>query len=184
MPAAGRPRLRIQYNSRGRPMTLRARVMSGLFWVGGTRLVGQVLTWAITIVVIRLLTPGDYGLLAMATVFMGFLSLVAEAGMGLALIQSPKLDDETLRRIFGVVIVVNCALFGLQFVTAPLNDLRPGLGADAHPVDSRRGFKRPVAFHRDPEAALVQRLDQRGVQLQHRLAAGDHHEPAIAAFAP
>ena len=101
-------------------MTLRARVMSGLFWVGGTRLVGQVLTWAITIVVIRLLTPGDYGLLAMATVFMGFLSLVAEAGMGLALIQSPKLDDETLRRIFGVVIVVNCALFGLQFVTAPL----------------------------------------------------------------
>jgi O-antigen/teichoic acid export membrane protein len=101
-------------------MTLRARVMSGLFWVGGTRLIGQVLTWAITIVVVRLLTPGDYGLLAMATVFMGFLSLVAEAGMGLALIQSPKLDDETLRRIFGVVILVNCVLFALQFVSAPL----------------------------------------------------------------
>ena len=33
------------------------------------RLLGQVLTWAITIVVIRLLSPNDYGLLAMATVF-------------------------------------------------------------------------------------------------------------------
>ena len=78
-PSAKRPN---QYNSPRRPMTLRARVLSGLFWVGGTRLLGQILTWAITIVVIRLLTPGDYGLLAMATVFMGFLSLVAEAGLG------------------------------------------------------------------------------------------------------
>ena len=101
-------------------MTLRARVMSGLFWVGGTRLIGQLLTWGITIVVVRLLSPGDFGLLAMATVFMGFLSIVSEAGLGLAIIQSPKLDDETLRRIFGVVILVNCALFALQFVTAPL----------------------------------------------------------------
>ena len=71
-------------------MSLRARVMSGLFWVGGTRLIGQILTWGITIVVIRLLTPGDYGLLAMATVFMGFLSLVAEAGLGPALTQAPE----------------------------------------------------------------------------------------------
>ena len=39
-------------------MSLRARVVSGLFWIGGTRLIGQILTWGITIVVIRLLTPG------------------------------------------------------------------------------------------------------------------------------
>jgi len=103
-----------------RPVSLRARVLSGLFWVGGTRLVGQMLTWGITIVVIRLLTPGDYGLLAMATVFMGFLSLMAEAGLGPALTQAPKVDDQTLRRIFGVVIFVNCTLFALQFGTAPL----------------------------------------------------------------
>ena len=51
---------------------------------------------------------------------MGFLSLVAEAGLGPALTQAPKLDDQTLRRIFGVVIVVNCTLFALQFGTAPL----------------------------------------------------------------
>ena len=68
MPAHDCLRRRIQYNSRGRPMTLRARVMSGLFWVGGTRLIGQILTWGITIVVVRVLSPGDFGLLAMATI--------------------------------------------------------------------------------------------------------------------
>ena len=101
-------------------MSLRSRVVSGLFWIGGTRLLGQVLTWAITIVVIRLLNPSDYGLLAMATVFMGLLALVAEAGLGSALVQAPRMDELTLRRIFGVVILVDFTLFVLQFAAAPL----------------------------------------------------------------
>jgi len=100
-------------------MNLRSKVLSGLFWVGGTRLLSQVLTWAITIVVIRLLTPADYGLLAMSTVFMGLLNLVAEAGLGAALIQAPEVDDLTLRRIFGAVIVIDAGLFALQFAAAP-----------------------------------------------------------------
>jgi O-antigen/teichoic acid export membrane protein len=82
-------------------------------------LLSQVLTWAITIVVIRLLSPADYGLLAMATVFMGFLSLIAEAGLGPALIQAPQVDDLTLRRIFGAVIMIDSGLFALQFAAAP-----------------------------------------------------------------
>lgn len=94
-------------------------MLSGLFWTGGTRLLGQLLTWAITIVVIRLLSPSDYGLLAMATVFMSFLVLMAEAGLGAALIQAPEVDDLKLRRIFGAVILIDSALFVLQFAAAP-----------------------------------------------------------------
>lgn len=101
-------------------MSLRARALLGLYWVGGTRLVGQVLTWAITIVVIRILSPGDYGILAMAMVFMGLLTLVAEAGLGSTLVQLPELDDLTLRRTFGAVILIDLALFALQFAAAPL----------------------------------------------------------------
>lgn len=100
-------------------MSLRSQVLAGLFWTGGARLLSQILTWAITIVVIRLLNPGDYGLLAMATVFMSFLALLAEAGLGAALIQAPEVDDLKLRRIFGAVILIDAALFLLQFVAAP-----------------------------------------------------------------
>jgi O-antigen/teichoic acid export membrane protein len=100
-------------------VSLRSKVMPGLFWLGGTRLLSQVLTWAVTIVVIRLLSPADYGLLAMATVFMGFLALVAEAGLGPALIQAPQVDDDTLRRIFGAVILIDTGLCALQFAAAP-----------------------------------------------------------------
>jgi len=101
-------------------MNLRTKVLSGIFWIGGARLVSQLLTWAITIVVIRLLSPGDYGLLAMATVFMSLLILIAEAGLGAALVQAHEVDELTLRRIFGAAILINVALFVLQFAAAPL----------------------------------------------------------------
>ena len=61
-----------------RHMTLRADVISGLKWTGGARLLGQLATWGITIVVMRLLTPADYGLLSLATIFVAFLGLVSE----------------------------------------------------------------------------------------------------------
>lgn len=101
-------------------MNLREKVRSGLFWIGGGRLLSQLLTWAITIVVIRLLSPSDYGLLAMATVFMGLLALVAEAGLGPALVQARELDESTLRRSFGAVVIINFTLFAIQFAAAPL----------------------------------------------------------------
>lgn len=101
-------------------MTLRAKVLSGIFWIGGARLIGQILTWAITIVVIRLLSPSDYGLLAMASMFMSVLVVIAEAGLGAALIQAPNVDELTLRRIFGAAVVIHCVLFALQFAAAPV----------------------------------------------------------------
>jgi len=101
-------------------VSLRSQVLSGLIWTGGARAVSQVLTWVITIVVIRLLTPSDYGLLAMATLFVSFLTMLAEAGMGPALVQTREVDDVLLRRAFGVIVLVDVALFMVQFATAPL----------------------------------------------------------------
>jgi O-antigen/teichoic acid export membrane protein len=84
------------------------------------RMLSQALSWVITILVIRLLSPSDYGLLAMATVFMGMLNLVAEAGLGPAMIQARNVDEVTLRRIFGAVIAIDSLLFLIQVSAAPL----------------------------------------------------------------
>ena len=100
-------------------MSLRQKVLSGLIWTAGTRFLGQILTWAITVVVIRLLSPSDYGLLAMATVFVSFLVLMSEAGFGAALVQAPELDNLKLRSIFGAVILIHSALFVLLVAAAP-----------------------------------------------------------------
>jgi O-antigen/teichoic acid export membrane protein len=101
-------------------MDLREKVIGGLIWAGSMRFVSQILTWIITIIVIRLLSPADYGLLAMAMVFVGLVGLFAEAGLGLALVQSEQVDDVNLRKVFAAVIVVNCFLYILCFAASAL----------------------------------------------------------------
>jgi O-antigen/teichoic acid export membrane protein len=100
-------------------MTIRAQVRTGLLWTAGARLLSQVFTWAITIIVIRLLNPGDYGLLAMATVFTAFLLLMAELGLGPAVVQAPDIDDAGLQRVFGAVLLMNGILLVLLYFAAP-----------------------------------------------------------------
>ena len=67
--------------------TVREQVLTGLKWTAGGKLGAQVITWVITLIVMRLLTPEDYGLLAMASVFVAFMLMLSEAGLGPALIQ-------------------------------------------------------------------------------------------------
>jgi len=92
-------------------MSFRGQVLSALRWTAATKLLSQVFTWAITIVVIRVLDPGDYGMLAMATVAVDFLALMAQFGAGAAVVQAQVIDERRLRQMFGFVIAVNCGLF-------------------------------------------------------------------------
>ena len=101
-------------------MALRKQVFSAIRWTAGARAISQVITWAITLVVVRLLTPGDYGLLAMASIFLGFMVTLADAGMGPFLVQRPELTGRIVNQMFGLVLLVYLALAGLLVLTAPL----------------------------------------------------------------
>lgn len=101
-------------------MDLRQKVLSGLGWSAGAKFLGQLISWPITIIVMRLLTPGDYGLMAIAGVFIAFLTTLSEFGLGAALIQRQKLEESTLRHVFGFLLVINFCLFLLLFSVAPL----------------------------------------------------------------
>jgi len=64
--------------------SLREKTIKGIFWVGSTQFVAQVISWAITIFVARLLSPSDYGLMGMAMIFIGFAQFLNELGIGTA----------------------------------------------------------------------------------------------------
>jgi O-antigen/teichoic acid export membrane protein len=101
-------------------MDVGRRALSGLKWNAAARLAGQLLNWAVTLVVIRLLTPADYGLMSMTIVFVGFLGIFSDLGLGLSVVQSKDLDEQLLRKIYGMVLVSHVALFALLFAAAPL----------------------------------------------------------------
>lgn len=101
-------------------MKLHTEILRGLKWTAGVKLGSQLITWGITVYVMRLLSPADYGLVAMATVFLALLGMLAELGLGPALVRSPELSEPTLRRAYGIVWVVNLALFALVNLSAGL----------------------------------------------------------------
>src|SRR5262245_59552190 len=100
--------------------TFAQRLMRSFAWEGGGQTAGQLITWASTLVVIRLLTPVDYGLMAMATLLFGFFIAVADLGVGFASVQARSIERTQLRGIFGLVISTNLACAAITFLTAPL----------------------------------------------------------------
>jgi O-antigen/teichoic acid export membrane protein len=101
-------------------------VLTGLKWNAGARLGAQLLNWTVTLVVIRLLSPEDYGLMSMTTALVGLLGIFSDLGLGLSVVQSKELDEPLLRKIYGMVLVSHVALFALLFAAAPL--LAAGFG--------------------------------------------------------
>lgn len=99
---------------------IKEKVISGLRWTAGMRITSQVLTWAMTLVVIRLLSPADYGLLAMATVVIAFLSLLSEIGLGPAIVQKSVIEPGVLNKVFGLVLAFNLAICIALSLAAPL----------------------------------------------------------------
>lgn len=101
-------------------MDLVAQAFSALRWNVVIRLSGQVLSWGMTIVVMRLLTPSDYGLLAMCTTLLLALSTLADFGIGAAIVQTPEIDDDKLRKMFGMALLANAVVALLVFASGPV----------------------------------------------------------------
>lgn len=100
-------------------MTSVNTIISGFKWTAGAKLSGQLFNWAITIVVIRLLEPEDYGIFAVALVVTTFLTLLSEFGVGDGLIRKKEFGIELLRKAFGYILIVNLLLFLLLYGSAP-----------------------------------------------------------------
>ena len=93
--------------------------MSGLRWVAASRLAGQVISWAGTLYVIRVLAPSDYGLAAICSAVISIISMIAEFGFGAAIVQAKTLDKPQIRGIYGASLLFAGALFAGVVALAP-----------------------------------------------------------------
>lgn len=101
-------------------MTLKTEVVRGLKWTAGAKFGGQLITWGITIFVMRLLAPADYGLMAMASVFIVLLAMFVDMGLGAALVQVAEINTENMRKAFGILLLTNGMLWAGLSLAAPL----------------------------------------------------------------
>lgn len=97
------------------------QVRSAVIWRSGSQIVAQLVQWAATFLVIRLLDPRDYGLYAMTQVVLVFMTLLNGYGLASGIIQAADVTRHQVRQLFGMLIALNGALALIQLVAlAPL----------------------------------------------------------------
>lgn len=97
----------------------RNNVISNLFWRFAERFGAQLVTFAVTIVLARLLDPSLHGTIVEVTAITTILMVFVDAGMGNALIQKKDPDDLDFSSVFYFNLVFCLFLYLLLFLAAP-----------------------------------------------------------------
>jgi teichuronic acid exporter len=95
-------------------------LIRGIAWTGAMRWATQLVGWASTLVVARLLAPTDYGLVGMSMVYLGFMQLVNEFGLGAVIVQRRALTSEQIARLGGFALALGAGFVLLSTLLAPV----------------------------------------------------------------
>jgi PST family polysaccharide transporter len=90
----------------------------GVAWTAGIKWGSQGLSWFATILVARLLTPEDYGLFGMATMFLGLITLLTEFGISAAVLTFRDLTQSQLRQLNGLAVMLGVGGFIVSVLIA------------------------------------------------------------------
>jgi O-antigen/teichoic acid export membrane protein len=102
------------------PESLTRTTLRGISLAGAGYVVSQALNFLAYLVLVRLLTPRDFGLYAAGTLITGIGGLFAESGMLAALIKREDRLDEAASTAFAWLLVCGIALMLLSLALAPL----------------------------------------------------------------
>lgn len=99
-------------------MSIESRAFKGASWLALFKLISQVFSWVITVLVARILSPGDYGLMEMATIITGYAAIFNELGLGSAIIQKPEIKKQELSSVFWFSLGFSMVLAVFSLVVA------------------------------------------------------------------
>ena len=104
----------------GQPTTtLRDRTKRGLVWASAEAAARTLVQTGVLIVLSRLLTPGDYGVIGAALIVVGISSIFSQLGVGPAIVQRQALESKHLDAAFWISIVFGLATAAVVWLAAP-----------------------------------------------------------------
>ena len=109
----------MESSARVPPERLQSRLARSVFWIVWSKGIGQVVSFVTVLLVARILSPGDYGLMALAGVWTGVVTLLSELGIGAAIIQFRDVDESELNACFWLTMAAATAGYALLYAAAP-----------------------------------------------------------------
>lgn len=99
---------------------IKNKVFEGLFWKFSERIIAQLITFVVSIVLARILSPNEYGTIALVMVFIALADVFVSSGFGNALIQKKNSDDVDFSSVFYFNIVFSIIIYLLLYLCAPI----------------------------------------------------------------
>jgi teichuronic acid exporter len=99
---------------------LRQQAVKSVFWVGSTKTIGNIISLVVTVYLMRILSPVDYGLMGMALSYQAIMVVLYDLGIGVAILQKPDLSEEDIHSAFWCSSMFGIILFGLTWYFAIL----------------------------------------------------------------
>ena len=90
-----------------------------MFWRFLERSGAQLVSFIVSIILARLLSPDDYGLLALISVFITIMNVFVDSGLGTALVQKKDADNLDFSTVFFVNVIFCLILYVLMFFLSP-----------------------------------------------------------------
>ena len=101
------------------PESLKKKTIKGVAWTSFDKLTSITFGFVIGVILARLLSPSDYGLLAMIAVFNAIAFSFLDSGFGNALVRKPNLTENDNTTAFCFNLIAGVVLFGIIWLIAP-----------------------------------------------------------------
>lgn len=99
--------------------SLKEKTVKGTFWSAADAFLGQGITFIVGLVLARLLTPEEYGLLGICLIFITVLNGIVDSGFSNALIRKSDVTSEDYNTMFVTNLVVSVILYSLLYCLSP-----------------------------------------------------------------
>lgn len=100
--------------------SLKEKTVKGAGWSFADSILGQGITFVVGLVLARLLSPDEYGLIGIITIFIVVFNGIVDSGFSNALIRKQDCTDEDYNTMFFVNMTMSVLLFLVLFFSAPL----------------------------------------------------------------
>lgn len=100
--------------------SLKNKTIKGASWSFIDSIAGQGITFLVGLVLARLLTPEEYGLIGIITIFLAVFNSIVDSGFSNALIRKNDANDIDYNTVFISNLVVSLILFGVLLLCAPV----------------------------------------------------------------
>ena len=99
------------------PEISKEQFAKGTIWKLLERFTGRGIALVISIVLSRILTPDDYGLIALTTVFTNLSEILIDAGFSIALIRKKEVDDGDYSCVFSISVGIAAICSFVFYIT-------------------------------------------------------------------